>query len=76
MCYFYDTTIRHQLGMDQGDPGYWKSVTSHEVAHQWWGHTVGFNSYRDQWMSEGFAEMSASLYLQLIEKNPQRRRAV
>ena len=72
MCYFYDTTIRHQLGMDWGDRGYWKSVTSHEVAHQWWGHTVGFNSYRDQWMSEGFAEMSASLYLQLIEKNPQK----
>jgi len=72
MCYFYDTTIRHQLGMDQGDRGYWKSVTSHEVAHQWWGHTVGFSSYRDQWMSEGFAEMSASLYLQMIEKNPQR----
>ncbi len=53
MCYFYDSTIRHQLGMDWGDRGYWKSVTSHEVAHQWWGHTVGFNSYRDQWMSEG-----------------------
>jgi Peptidase family M1 domain len=72
MCYFYDTTIRHQLGKDRGDRGYWKSVTSHEVAHQWWGHTVGFSSYRDQWMSEGFAEMSASLYLQLIEKNPQK----
>jgi hypothetical protein len=72
MCYFYDNTIRHQLGMDWGDRGYWKSVTSHEVAHQWWGHTVGFNSYRDQWMSEGFAELSASLYLQLIEKNPKK----
>lgn len=72
MCYFFDTTVRHQLGMDWGDRGYWKSVTSHEVAHQWWGHTVGFNSYRDQWMSEGFAELSASLYLQLIEKNPKK----
>jgi hypothetical protein len=72
MCYFYDTTIRHQLGLDFGDRGYWKSVTSHEVAHQWWGHTVGFNSYRDQWMSEGFAELSASLYLQMIEKNPKK----
>jgi aminopeptidase N len=69
MCYFFDTTVRHQLGMDHGDRGYWKIVTSHEVAHQWWGHTVGFNSYRDQWMSEGFAEMSASLYLQMIEQN-------
>ena len=72
MCYFFDTTVRHQLGMDFGDRGYWKIVTPHEVAHQWWGHTVGFNSYRDQWMSEGFAEMSASLYLQMIEKNPKK----
>jgi hypothetical protein len=72
ICYYFDTTVRHQLGMDYGDRGYWKVVTPHEVAHQWWGHTVGFNSYRDQWMSEGFADMSASLYLSLIEKNPQK----
>ncbi len=58
--------------MDWGDRGYWKVVTPHEVAHQWWGHTVGFSSGRDQWMSEGFAEMSASLYLTLIEKNPKK----
>ena len=69
ICYYFDTTVRHQLGMDWGDRGYWKVVTPHEVAHQWWGHTVGFNSGRDQWMSEGFAEMSASLYLSMIEKD-------
>jgi hypothetical protein len=72
LCYFFDTTVRHQLGMDFGDRGYWKVVTPHEVAHQWWGHTVGFSSYRDQWMSEGFSDMSASLFLQMIEKNPQK----
>ncbi|MFZ0139225.1 MAG: M1 family aminopeptidase [Candidatus Sulfotelmatobacter sp.] len=72
MCYFFDTTVRHQLGMDFGDRGYWKVVTPHEVAHQWWGHTVGFDSYRDQWMSEGFAEMSASIYLSFIEKSQQK----
>jgi len=72
LCYYFDTTVRHELGMDWGDRGYWKVVTPHEVAHQWWGHTVGFNSYRDQWMSEGFADMSASLYLTLIEKNPKK----
>ncbi len=72
ICYYFDTTVRHQLGMDFGDRGYWKVVTPHEVAHQWWGHTVGFNSGRDQWMSEGFADMSASLYLTLIEKNPKK----
>jgi len=71
MCSFYDTTIRHQLGMDD-DRGYWKGVAPHEVAHQWWGHQVGFNSYRDQWMSEGFAEMSSSLFQQLVEKNPKK----
>ena len=72
ICYYFDTTVRHQLGMDWGDRGYWKVVTPHEVAHQWWGHTVGFNSGRDQWMSEGFADMSASLYLSMIEKNPKK----
>ncbi|HLW85109.1 MAG TPA: M1 family aminopeptidase [Candidatus Sulfotelmatobacter sp.] len=72
ICYYFDATVRHQLGMDWGDRGYWKVVTPHEVAHQWWGHTVGFSSYRDQWMSEGFADMSASLYLSLIEKNPKK----
>ena len=33
------------------------------------GNTVGFASGRDQWMSEGFADMSASLYISMIEKN-------
>jgi Peptidase family M1 domain len=72
MCYYFDTTVRHSLGMDWGDRGYWKVVAPHEVAHQWWGHTVGFASSRDQWMSEGFADMSASLYISMIEKNPKK----
>jgi len=69
ICYYFDGTVRHQLGMDHGDRGYWKVVTPHEIAHEWWGHTVGFSSGRDQWMSEGFADMSASLYLSVLEKN-------
>ena len=72
ICSFYDTTVRESLGIQFGDRGYWKVVAPHEVAHQWWGHTVGFNSYRDQWMSEGFADMSASLFIQLAEKNPKK----
>ncbi|HKS72232.1 MAG TPA: M1 family aminopeptidase, partial [Terriglobales bacterium] len=73
ICYYFDTTIRHQLGLDQADRGYWRSVTAHEVAHQWWGQTVGFSSYRDQWMSEGFAELSASIFLQAAyAKEPKR----
>jgi aminopeptidase N len=52
------------------DPrGYFKMVGPHEVAHQWWGHAVGFDNYRDQWMSEGFADFSASLFLQAVQKD-------
>jgi len=33
------------------------------------GHIIGWDSYHDQWMSEGFAEFSASLYVQQIRGN-------
>ncbi len=45
-------------------------VNAHEVAHQWWGHIVGWSSYRDQWLSEGFAFFSAGLYLKATEQKP------
>ena len=35
---------------------------SHEVAHQWWGASVDWEDYRDQWISEGFAHYAAALY--------------
>lgn len=31
---------------------------------KWWGHAVGWASYHDQWLSEGFAEFSAALFLE------------
>lgn len=37
---------------------------AHEVAHQWWGHRVLWASYRDQWLSEAFAEYSAMMFVQ------------
>ena len=45
---------------------FFQYVGPHEIAHQWWGHALGWKSYRDQWMSEGFAEFSASLYAQMV----------
>ena len=48
------------------------TVTWHEVAHQWWGHQVGWSSYRDQWLSEGFAEFTSAL---LLEVNSGRKKA-
>lgn len=44
-----------------------KTVPWHEVAHQWWGHGVGWQSYRDQWLSEGLSEFTAALVLQFTE---------
>ena len=67
---FLDATQRWSL-LGQGAFKYGQfiqEVTPHEVAHQWWGHVLGWASYRDQWLSEGFADFSAGLYLQVIEK--------
>lgn len=62
---YIDSTQRSQLlGTRGGTDTFWRYVGPHEVAHQWWGHIIGWDSYRDQWMSEGFAEFSASLYVQ------------
>jgi hypothetical protein len=67
---FIDTTQRNQLlGTRGGTDNFWRYVAPHEVAHQWWGHIIGWDSYHDQWMSEGFAEFSASLYVQFIRGN-------
>ncbi|HSS44053.1 MAG TPA: M1 family aminopeptidase [Thermoanaerobaculia bacterium] len=58
-----DGTTRRELGLkDTND--FVENVGPHEFAHQWWGHLVGFRTYRDQWLSEGLAEFSAALVLQ------------
>jgi hypothetical protein len=69
ICGFWDSTIQEQLGLLNQNASYWKEVTPHEVSHQWWGQEVGFSSYRDQWMSEGFANFSVSLFLAATNKN-------
>jgi len=44
---------------------------AHETAHQWWGHMVGWQTYRDQWISEGFAEYSGALYAEAYLDDPE-----
>jgi hypothetical protein len=63
---YTDSTQRWMLfgNINNKFTGFVQEVTPHEVAHQWWGHTVGWASYHDQWLSEGFAEFSAGLFLQ------------
>lgn len=66
---FFDSTQRWQMfGMQSSLTEFIQEVTPHEVAHQWWGHIIGWASYHDQWLSEGFADFSASLYLQTTEQ--------
>jgi Peptidase family M1 domain len=46
---------------------------AHETSHQWWGDSVLWRSYRDQWLSEGFAEYSGLLYTQTRDKTSSER---
>jgi hypothetical protein len=69
---FFDSTQRWMM---MGDSAFRfaqfiQEVTPHEVSHQWWGHMVGWASYHDQWLSEGFADFSAGLFLQMTEPKP------
>jgi hypothetical protein len=63
---YIDSTQRWMLfgEIDTKFSGFVQEVTPHEVAHQWFGHGVGWASYHDQWLSEGFAEFAAGLFLQ------------
>ncbi|MBN2371085.1 MAG: hypothetical protein JXO72_11430 [Vicinamibacteria bacterium] len=36
---------------------------AHELAHQWWGHGVAPENYRERWLSEAFAHYAAALWV-------------
>jgi len=63
---FLDSTQRNALGI-KDQLAYSDFFRAHEVSHQWWGHRVGWKSYHDQWLSEGFAQFSGNLYIQFRE---------
>jgi aminopeptidase N len=54
-----DLVWRNDPAAFQGFPHYF---LAHELAHQWWGHAVGWKNYREQWLSEGFAQYFSALY--------------
>jgi len=42
----------------------WRSVVTHEIAHQWWGNSVTEADWDDVWLSEGFATYFTLLFLE------------
>lgn len=52
------STFQTDLGGTQA------AFRAHEVAHQWWGIGVDYDTYRDRWLSEGFAEFSGLWFMQ------------
>ena len=62
---FVGSYVRHQLGFGLNMADFVDQVGAHEVAHQWWGHQVGSRSYHDAWLSEGFAEFTSGLVLEV-----------
>ena len=63
---FLDATQRHEIGLKDG-PELTDFFRAHESSHQWWGQRVGWKSYHDQWLSEGFADFSGILYVRYRE---------
>lgn len=55
--------------LDVDNKGANEVFCAHEVAHQWWGIGVDFQSYHDQWLSEAFSEYSAMMYMQTVLHN-------
>jgi hypothetical protein len=62
---FLDGTQRQRLGFVRAKD-FVDQVGYHEFAHQWWGHLVGAETYRDQWLEEGFSEFSSAVAVQHV----------
>jgi hypothetical protein len=61
----YATLIRFPK-MDEANRNTFK-VIGRQAAYQWLGNFVGWRSYRDQWLGDGFAEYCGMLYTRLRE---------
>ena len=58
-----------RLGSEYVAAGGWANrMIAHELAHQYWGHRVKPYAHADNWLSEGFAEYTASLALRAMKK--------
>ncbi|PYV43665.1 MAG: hypothetical protein DMG06_09730 [Acidobacteria bacterium] len=66
---FMSPEQRRHLGMGTDhEAGFLECLHAHEIAHQWWGNQIGWKSYHDLWMFEGFSNYFGYLFMK--EKHP------
>ena len=66
---FLSPSQRSRLGLDgDREAFYLECLHAHEIAHQWWGNQLGWKSYHDLWMFEGFSTYLG--YLSMAAKYP------
>lgn len=54
--------MEHQTMTTLG--AYTTPLIAHELGHQWWGDCVTYSSWKDIWMSEGWASYCEQLYVE------------
>ncbi|MFZ0820753.1 MAG: M1 family aminopeptidase [Candidatus Acidiferrales bacterium] len=60
---FLSTETQRRIGLNKVVQEHFTEIVPyHEAAHQWWGNTVAWHSYRDQWISEGIANYIALMF--------------
>ncbi len=63
--------MEHQTATGQGgNNAFSDRLTSHELAHQWWGDMLTCATWHDVWLNEGFATYSTALWFEFASGTP------